>query len=338
MTEFLPRRRFRRLCTLTIGACYLVILMGGLVRASGAGMGCPDWPKCFGQLIPPTDESQLPADYHRIYGERGYADTSFNPMKTWTEYVNRLTGATTGILVILSVMRAWPLRRADPAVFNASAAALVVIAFQGWLGSAVVASNLKPVMITVHMLMAFVLVLLLIYAVARSQRPDLPGIPRLALPPRFGTVLTAAMVMSVVQIAMGTQIRQAIDPLIAQELGNRQLWRESFPVIFYVHRSFSSVILLTNLWLAWKLLLGLAIAHPIRRFAKLLVGLVAVAVATGVSLDRLGFPAFVQPLHLLLANLIFGTQAYLYLVVRYGSLVADGVKSEVEGGWVRVDG
>jgi cytochrome c oxidase assembly protein subunit 15 len=337
MTELEFRRRFRRLCTLAIAACYLVILMGGLVRASGAGMGCPDWPKCFGQLIPPTSESQLPADYHRIYGERGYADTSFNPMKTWTEYVNRLTGAATGVLVIWTLLRARVFRRSDPRVFHASAAALAVIGFQGWLGSAVVASNLKPAMITAHMLMAFVLVLLLIYALARSQQPDLPRFSRQALPPRFRAVLAAALAMSVAQIAMGTQIRQAIDPLIAQELADRQSWRESFPIIFYVHRSFSSVILLTNLWLVWKVLAGLRVAHPLRRFAKLLGGLVVAAVATGVSLDRLGFPAFVQPLHLLLANLIFGTQAYLYLLVRYNGVAVDEAKTG-EGGWVRVDG
>jgi len=73
--------RFRRLGTLTIAAVYLVILAGGIVRASGAGMGCPDWPTCFGQWIPPTEEAQLPANYHDIYALRGYADTRFNPLK-----------------------------------------------------------------------------------------------------------------------------------------------------------------------------------------------------------------------------------------------------------------
>lgn len=322
MSELQLRQRFRRTCTLTIAACYLVILMGGIVRASGAGMGCPDWPRCFGQLIPPTAESQLPANYHQIYAERGYADTRFNPMKTWTEYANRLVGASAGILVILTVLRAWRLRRSDQAVYGASVATLVLIGFQGWLGSAVVASNLKPYMITAHMVMAFVLVFLLIYAVARSQRADLLPFSEGALPPRFRSVLTAALTMTLLQIAMGTQIRQSIDPLIAQELGNRENWREAFPIIFYVHRSFSSIILLTNLWLVWKILKAITGAHPVRRFGKILGGLVIVAIVTGVSLDRLGFPAFVQPLHLLLANLIFGTQVYLYLLVRQNAQAA----------------
>jgi len=74
--------RFRRIGILTIFAVYVVILMGGAVRASGAGMGCPDWPTCFGQWIPPhLDESQLPANYHEIYAERGYENTQFNSGK-----------------------------------------------------------------------------------------------------------------------------------------------------------------------------------------------------------------------------------------------------------------
>ena len=85
---------FRRIGILTIFAVYCVILMGGIVRASGAGMGCPDWPTCFGQWIPPTEESQLPANYHEIYAQRGYENTQFNPVKTWTEYTNRLVGVT----------------------------------------------------------------------------------------------------------------------------------------------------------------------------------------------------------------------------------------------------
>ena len=81
--------RFRRLGMLTICAVYFVILVGGIVRASGAGMGCPDWPTCFGQWVPPTSEIQLPANYHEIYAQRGYENTQFNPVKTWTEYTNR---------------------------------------------------------------------------------------------------------------------------------------------------------------------------------------------------------------------------------------------------------
>ena len=210
MTDLPCRRRFRRACFSTLVACYLVILMGGLVRASGAGMGCPDWPKCFGQLIPPTAEAQLPADYHQIYAQRGYADTRFNPAKTWTEYVNRLVGATTGLLVVFTLARAWPLRRSDPAVFATSAAILLVIGFQGWLGSVVVASNLKPVMITAHMAMALVLVFLLILAMARAQRPDLARFAENVLPERFRAVAWIALALTLLLIAMGTDRKSVV--------------------------------------------------------------------------------------------------------------------------------
>ena len=80
--------RFRRLGMLTIAAVYCLILIAGAVRATGSGMGCPDWPTCFGQWIPPTQESQLPDNYQQIYAERGYANTTFNAKKTWIEYSN----------------------------------------------------------------------------------------------------------------------------------------------------------------------------------------------------------------------------------------------------------
>jgi len=159
--------KFRRIGILTIAAVYLVILMGGVVRASGAGMGCPDWPTCFGQWIPPTEEAQLPANYHEIYAERGYENTQFNRVKTWTEYTNRLVGVSIGFLIFLT---AWSSRiyiKTDKPIFQLSLTSFFLVGFQGWLGSSVVASNLKPIMITLHMLLALVIVALLIYTIAR---------------------------------------------------------------------------------------------------------------------------------------------------------------------------
>ena len=322
MIETIFSTQFRRIGVMTLVAVYLVILAGGIVRASGAGMGCPDWPKCFGQMIPPTSESQLPPDYHEIYAGRGYADTRFNAVKTWTEYVNRLIGATAGILVFLTLLSSRHYRKSDPAVFNLSLAVFLLIGFQAWLGARVVANHLNPWVITAHMLMAFTIVILLIYAITRSQRDSLADIDASRLPPRFKTVLQAAVCMSLLQIAMGTQIRQAMDPLIFQQLvhgdgGDRSVWRESFPIIFYIHRSFSSIILFTNLWLVWKIYNNIDRNSPLFRFGLVLAALVVTAILTGVDLDRLGFPAVVQPVHLLMANLIFGTQFFLLLVYRY---------------------
>ena len=315
---------FRRIGLMTLAAVYLVILMGGIVRASGAGMGCPDWPKCFGRLVPPTEEAQLPPDYHEIYADRGYADTRFNAVKTWTEYANRLVGASAGVLVFLTLLAARHFRRADPAVFRLSAAVFLLMGFQGWLGARVVANHLTPWIITAHMLMAFAIVVLLLYAIARSQQASLAAIDASRLPPRFKTVLLAALGMTLLQIAMGTQIRQAMDPLIFVNLvhgdgGDRSLWRESFPVIFYIHRSFSSVILLTNGWLAWQVWRNIDRGSLFFRLAAVLAGLVPTAILTGVSLDRLGFPAVAEPVHLLMANLIFGVQFFLFWIYRYSA-------------------
>jgi cytochrome c oxidase assembly protein subunit 15 len=317
MIDPVVNARFRRIAILTLFAVYFVILVGGIVRASGAGMGCPDWPTCFGRWIPPTDESQLPPDYHAIYAERGYADTRFNPVKTWTEYVNRLIGVSTGILVILTLVHSRHFLKSDRAVFWLSLSVFLLIGFQGWLGSAVVASNLRPAMITAHMITAFLIVCLLIYAVARSQRDSLARIDARGLPERFKTVLIAAMAMTLLQIAMGTQIRESVDLISrAFEHGARHLWREEFPIVFYIHRSFSSLILLVNLWLAWKVVRNIRSGNLLFYFGIAPAGLVVIAILTGITLDRLGFPAVIQPMHLLLANLIFGAQFFLLMIHR----------------------
>ena len=312
--------RFRRLGMLTICAVYLVILAGGIVRASGAGMGCPDWPTCFGQWIPPTSEAQLPANYHEIYAQRGYENTQFNPIKTWTEYTNRLVGVTIGFLIFLTAWSSRIYLKTDKPVFYLAITAFLLVGFQGWLGSTVVSSNLNPLKITIHMIVALMIVALLIYTITRSQRDSFVPIDLVNLPPKFKTVLLVVIGMTLVQIVMGTQVRQAVD-FISHELVSvdRQFWRDDFPIIFYVHRSFSSLILFTNAWLVWQLRKNLAKNHPLVRAGFLLFGLIVTAILAGVSLDRLGMPPVAQPIHLLMANLILGTQFFMWMALRYST-------------------
>ncbi|MDP2903084.1 MAG: COX15/CtaA family protein [Methylovulum sp.] len=309
---------FRRLGTLTIFAVYFVILVGGIVRASGAGMGCPDWPTCFGQWIPPTEEAQLPANYHEIYAQRGYENTQFNPVKTWTEYTNRLVGVTIGFLIFLTAWSSRIFLKTDKTIFYLALSSFFLVGFQGWLGSTVVASNLKPFMITLHMLLALFIVALLIYTIARSQREVISQIDTQGLPDKFKTILIIAMVMTLLQIAMGTQVREAVD-FITHEHSyiERKYWRDDFPIIFYIHRSFSSLILFTNVWMAWKLYQAMPKTSLLFRTGMALGALVITAILAGVTLDRLGMPPVAQPIHLLMANLIFGTQFFLYICMSY---------------------
>lgn len=307
--------RFRRLGILTIFAVYFVILVGSSVRASGAGMGCPDWPTCFGLWIPPTDESQLPANYREIY--IGYQDMTFNVVKTWTEYLNRLTGVTIGFLIFLTAWSSRIYLKADKTVFYLAMSVFLLVGFQGWLGSAVVASNLKPLIITLHMLLAMAIVILLIYAIARSQREALAQLDVSSVPQPVYTVIKVVMGMTLLQIAMGTQVREAVDFISHSTTLDRQYWRESFPIIFYVHRSFSSIILFTNLWMCWKIYQSVEKSSLLMRLAFVLMVLIVIAILAGVSLDRLAMPRVAQPIHLLMANLILGTQFFLFICLRY---------------------
>src|ERR1700744_5135583 len=124
MSASASKIRFQKFNLITIFSLFAVIIAGAVVRSTGSGMGCPDWPKCFGRYIPPTNSSELPKDYKSKYvagniakNQRcartldvfGYSDLAkriredksilvpeeFNAAKTWPEYVNRLLGEIT---------------------------------------------------------------------------------------------------------------------------------------------------------------------------------------------------------------------------------------------------
>ena len=281
-------------------------------------MGCPDWPTCFGQWIPPTNEAQLPANYQEIYADLGYAETRFNVVKTWTEYTNRLVGVTIGFLILLTALFSWRCRQHDSRIFYASVAAFFMVGFQGWLGAKVVGSNLQPGMITLHMLMALAIVGTLLYAVAQARRGIMAAQSVATIDRHFPKWLYIVLGLTVLQIAMGTQVREMVD-FVSKAQGEelRSSWIEVMPWFFYVHRSFSALVLFANLWLAWLLVKSLGWQHVLTRMTLAMIAIIAMAIISGATLGHLGMPALVQPAHLLAASLLFGLQFLIWMSYRH---------------------
>lgn len=308
-------RHFRRIALITIAAVYILIAVGSMVRATGAGMGCPDWPTCFGQLIPPTDVSQLPPNYQEIYRDRGYADVEFNAVKTWTEFFNRLVGVTIGFLSIWTLWAAWRIRREEWPIFWYALAAFVLVGFNGWLGKVVVSSNLHPAMITTHMVASLLVVASLVLAIGHSLRDTL----RMSLDGALSTRvwLIVGMVLTIVQIALGVQVRERIDILSLQyDYAERATWVAQVGAPLTVHILGAMAVVGYNLWLGLRVLRRND--HPlIQRLAMAMMGMVLTELLIGLSLALLGFPAFLQPLHLMLAALVFGLQMALFGAAQY---------------------
>lgn len=311
------QRRFRWCAALTVATIFSLILVGGIVRATGSGMGCPDWPTCFGQWIPPTSEAQLPDDYQVIYAERGYADTTFNVRKTWTEYLNRLLGAFTGLTIFATLLFAVPYRRREPRIFWFAMTGFILVGIQGWLGARVVASNLHTGMITLHMLLAQVIVGVLIAALVRSGRERYKDLHIDGLPPLFYPLFIVAMAAGLLQLIMGTQVREAVD-LIARSSNylDRHLWIDNLPLIFGIHKYYAIVLVALNGWLILSVL-NHSHSTILRKLSIALGAFLLGTIVIGMSMDRLHMPLFSQPLHLLLASLIFGTQLAILLILRH---------------------
>lgn len=312
------RQRFVAVALATIVAVYFLILVGGTVRATGAGMGCPDWPTCFGQLVPPTSEAQLPPDWRERFAERGYDTAPFDPIKTWTEYVNRLVGVVIGLLSIATAALSVRLRKVDPIIAWAAFGGLFMVCFNGWLGSRVVASDLRPVMVSLHMVGAFAVQMCFILAWVRARAPEF--VPEAQRFPRWMPAMAlVTLVALTMQIFLGIQIRESVDLIVRlQDDLTRDQWLDAVPWIFYIHRSFSWVVLglcVAMLWKAW---------HSSRsKVLAAAVGLTAFEMMLGGALNHLGFPLIAQPMHLLTAHLIFGVLWLIWCICWVGRRVGD---------------
>ena len=318
-------KAFIRFNWLTVVLIFLVVIAGSFVRITGSGMGCPDWPKCFGQWIPPTDSAELPEDYKEVFLEKRvkkikkftsvltlfsldeYAQSinedpnllkeqPFNVFKTWTEYINRLAGFLTGNAILLVFCWVMLFYRTKKLVIL-SFVNLIFLVFQAWFGSIVVASNLVPWTISIHLFLALLIIgiqLYITFLTSPSQQE------RLVFPKWIKLLIWVCFIITVYQMFLGTQVREYIDELTKQGY-DRTDWTSRLGISFFIHRSFS--------WLVLALLTLLAFFNeknlkykPVRWMYVLLT----VELISGVLLAHADLPGLARTAHLFFASCVFG--------------------------------
>jgi cytochrome c oxidase assembly protein subunit 15 len=283
-----------------------VIFIGGLVRVSGAGLGCPDWPKCFGRWIPPTNASQLPS----------YVDPSlFNFTLAWIEYFNRLAGMLVGILILITAILAFIHYRHIRRILWPSIAALILVAYQGWQGGQVIATQLKPLLVSVHAVIALAIASLLVFVTHEAYRlVQPPGEQEVTAPEYVRPWIAILWLGAIVQVLLGTQVRSALEGLT-----------EKFPLfseanlLIYIGAFRDFHMALGALLGAVTIVVGIMILRKsrqamglVREGAWAMMILILAQLVIGIVLLFVGMPALMEVFHLWVASLYVGILLLLF--------------------------
>lgn len=309
---------FQKIATAALVSVIFLIFVGAIVRVSGAGMGCPDWPKCWGRYIPPTRVEQVDlskldfARFERAAARHGrdpatvtpeHILENFNPVHTWTEFVNRLSSLPVGFFSMAALVLALLRERGRPSVPIAAFASVVLVGLNAWMGAEVVSSDLKPGVLTVHMALAMLTVLPMTYVAWRGcERPwGIAGGPKVAGQMRLW--VGGLLLLTFFEGVLGTRIRELNTVMAKSHEGlGRSEWiavlEESWS--YLIHRSFSWLILVAAVAAWWR-------ARQVGPPGRTATGVVAVVVAQmvlGLVMARVEIHPVVQVLHLGLSGIL----------------------------------
>lgn len=329
----MSRSAFNRLSLLACILTLVVVVLGAWVRLTDAGLGCPDWPGCYGHLSwPSNDESIAIADQVR-------ADRTVDVGAAAREMIHRYAAGLLGLLVLALAVLAWR-RRGEPGQpLRLPLFLLALIIFQSALGAWTVTLLLKPAIVLAHLsggLLTFsLLVLLYLRTRPQQERPNLPQ-RKLAVP------LSIATVVLVGQILLGGWVSTNYAALACPDFPTCTgqwwpesdfaegftLWRgvgvdyeggmldqEARVAIHMAHRIGALVVIGVFGWLLWKLFSAPGLGPP----AAVLAGLLAVQITLGVLNVVLSLPLGVAVAHNGVAALLLATMVYLLYRTRSGA-------------------
>lgn len=192
MQDSFAGRAYKRLLPIATALALGVVVLGAWVRLTDAGLGCPDWPGCYGTLTVPNDADEL------AYASEAYPERPVETQKAWNEMIHRYFAGTLGLLVFALVVLAWRARRDDPDQPVKLPTALgALIVFQALLGMWTVTMLLKPVIVMLHLLGGMATLGLLFWLTLRAWRPG----TRNAVP--FAGMALAGLCFVYAQIALG---------------------------------------------------------------------------------------------------------------------------------------
>lgn len=311
---------FQKVALAALVSVIFLIFVGAVVRATGAGMGCPDWPKCWGKYIPPTDVSQinvdeLPLEKYKAKRERhgGNPDditeetvlAEFNPVHTWTEFINRLCSLPVGLFSVLTMIMSFKYRRSCSWVFYGAFAAVVLVGVNAWMGARIVYSGLQPGTITTHMALAILLMCVQVAIVWGGGEKRWVMEFSDEMKTKIKWLGLGLFILIFVEGIMGSQVREMTDEL-KKSHGDapRSEWVTELEQtwMYIVHRSFSWAILGVSIW--WVVWCKAYRVGGLKWQEILVMGTIIAQMILGLILSNVGILPVVQVLHIGLSSLM----------------------------------
>ena len=306
-----PARRLQALTWLTLVLTFELVLVGAFTRLTDSGLGCPDWPGCYGSATP------LGASQHINAAQAAMPTGPVTHGKAWMEMVHRYMATSVGVLIIVLSAWTWRVWRRDRAQAVHPlwpTLTLLWVCLQGAFGALTVTMKLFPAIVTLHLLLAIGLLALLALQAVRYQ-----GWRSVALAPGLRQLLWLALALLLLQTALGGWVSTNYAVLACSDFPTCQgqwwppmssqgfaLWRElghaangeplsfeALTAIHFVHRNMAWPVLAVLLWTG----LRLRATPGLARQGRLLLALLALQLITGLSNVVLGWPLLAAVLH-----------------------------------------
>lgn len=325
--------RFQRIAITAFICLEILIFIGAMVRATGSGLGCPDWPFCYGRVIPPATADQI--DFTKLdinkfkqkaqqHGRDPNSITvetlraEFNPAATWVEYFNRLSSLPVSLSVLAMLIASFAQwMKGRRGVVLAASATFVLLLLNAWLGARVVYSGLQPGIITLHMALAIVMICLVVYAAwAGTAQPWKFGIGS----PVMHAAGWGLLVLVIIEGILGSQVREMTDTLARTHAGQPRIaWvgELEHSWMYLTHRSFSWVIFILGFIFVRRSESADATAGKLQRF---ILTLIFAQMCLGIVLSQVGILAVAQILHIGLSSLLVSALLLWLLAARRAAM------------------